>query len=60
MLDKTLYTAKEVEKSLGVGHGYVNGLVKRGILTPVYLPGRKRPKYDLNEAKRAFGVIDNV
>lgn len=56
MITKTLYTASEIEKALGVGNGYTQVLVKRGMLTPIYLPGRKRPKYSIDEAKRALNI----
>lgn len=56
MITKTLYTASEIEKALGVGNGYTQVLVKRGMLTPIYLPGRKRPKYSIKEAKRALNI----
>ena len=36
MITKTLYTASEIEKALGVGNGYKQVLVKRGLLTPIY------------------------
>lgn len=55
-----LTSANEIEKELGLRHGAVHAAAQRGEITPIYLPGYKRPKYDRNVVYRAFGVDNDA
>lgn len=52
VLSDRLIDRKVIRKALHIGNGKINGLIRRGDLTPLYVEGSKATKFRLSEVEK--------